>query len=85
MATRLRRWCETQAGVTLGIPPGMSEEGDPNGDGFFRFGHMGHVSAHMIMGLLGTVEAGLSALNIPHGAGGVAAASHVIADATRGG
>jgi alanine-glyoxylate transaminase/serine-glyoxylate transaminase/serine-pyruvate transaminase len=81
--TALRRWCETQAGVTLGIPLGMSETDDPNGDGFFRFGHMGHVNAHMILGLLGTVEAGLGALDIPHAPGGVAAASQVIAQATR--
>ncbi|ETX14753.1 septum site-determining protein [Roseivivax halodurans JCM 10272] len=78
---RLREWTARQAGVTLGIGLGMSEEGDPEGRGFFRFGHMGHVNAHMVLGLLGTVEAGLSALGIPHGRGGVAAAAEVVASA----
>ena len=76
---RLRAWTAEQAGVTLGIGLGMSEEGDPKGQGFFRFGHMGHVNAHMILGLLGTVEAGLRALGVPHGAGGVSAAAEVVA------
>jgi len=47
-------------------------------DGFFRFGHMGHVNVHMILGLLGSVEAGLGALNIPHRPGGVTEAAKVI-------
>ncbi len=78
---RLRDWTARQAGVTLGIGLGMSEEGDPDGTGFFRFGHMGHVNAHMILGLLGVVEAGLGALDIPHGRGGVTEAARVLADA----
>lgn len=76
--TDLRRWVESQLGLTLGIGLGMSEETDPKGDGFFRFGHMGHVSGHMIMGLLGGVEAGLTALGIPHGQGALDAAAKVI-------
>ncbi|MHA6326025.1 pyridoxal-phosphate-dependent aminotransferase family protein [Roseivivax sp. CAU 1753] len=79
---RLRAWTADQTGVTLGIGLGMIEEGDPRGDGFFRFGHMGHVNAHMILGLVGTVEAGLTALGVPHGAGGVSAAVQVIAEAS---
>ena len=77
----LRRWVEHEAGLTLGIGLGMSTPEDPNGDGFFRFGHMGHVNAQMIMGLLGTVEAGLCALDIPHGSGAVEAAARVMASA----
>lgn len=78
----LRRWVEHEAGLTLGIGLGMSTPEDPNGDGFFRFGHMGHVNAQMIMGLLGTVEAGLCALDIPHGSGAVEAAARVMASAS---
>ena len=78
----LRRWVEQKAGLTLGIGLGMSSPEDPKGDGFFRFGHMGHVNAQMIMGLIGTVEAGLSALNIPHGPGACEAAAKQIALAT---
>lgn len=73
--TQLRRWCSDQAGVTLGIGLGMANENDPQSDGYFRFGHMGHVNAHMILGLLGVVEAGLGALGIPHRAGGVSEAA----------
>jgi alanine-glyoxylate transaminase/serine-glyoxylate transaminase/serine-pyruvate transaminase len=75
----LRKWTAEEAGVTLGIGLGMSEPDDPQGTGFFRFGHMGHVNAHMILGLLGVVETGLGALGIPHGRGGVTAAAEVLA------
>jgi alanine-glyoxylate transaminase/serine-glyoxylate transaminase/serine-pyruvate transaminase len=76
--TRLRRWCSDHAGVTLGIGLGMANDDDPQSDGYFRFGHMGHVNAHMILGLLGVVEAGLGALDIPHRPGGVTAAAQVV-------
>ena len=79
--TELRRWCSEQAGVTLGIGLGMGNAEDPKSDGFFRFGHMGHVNAHMILGLLGVVEAGLGALGIPHRAGGASEAARVISGA----
>ncbi len=79
--SQLREWTSSKAGVVLGIGLGMSEENDPNGTGFFRFGHMGHVNAHMILGLLGVVEAGLKALDVPHGRGGVSAAAEVISQA----
>lgn len=75
----LRRWVEQKAGLTLGIGLGVSSPEDPKGEGFFRFGHMGHVNAQMIMGLIGTVEAGLCALDIPHGAGACNAAAKQIA------
>ncbi|MCF7701213.1 pyridoxal-phosphate-dependent aminotransferase family protein [Loktanella sp. M215] len=70
----LRHWCEHQAGLTLGI--GLGRE---PADAWFRIGHMGHVNAQMIMGVVGTIEAGLIACGIPHGAGGARAAAQVIA------
>jgi alanine-glyoxylate transaminase/serine-glyoxylate transaminase/serine-pyruvate transaminase len=70
----LRHWCETQAGLTLGIGLGRQPS-----SGYFRIGHMGHVNTQMIMAVLGTMEAGLQALSIPHGRGAVDAAAHVIA------
>ena len=51
----------------------------PAADGFFRIGHMGHVNAHMVLGALGAIEAGLAALDIPHGSGGVSAAARALA------
>jgi alanine-glyoxylate transaminase/serine-glyoxylate transaminase/serine-pyruvate transaminase len=75
----LRKWVQDKAGVTLGIGLGMAEPGDPAWHGFFRMGHMGHVNAHMVLGMLGAVDAGLSALEIPHGAGALEAATRVIA------
>jgi alanine-glyoxylate transaminase/serine-glyoxylate transaminase/serine-pyruvate transaminase len=57
----------------------MAHPGDPKGDAFFRLGHMGHVNGQMIMGLLGGIEAGLCALDIPHGKGALEAAAAVIA------
>ena len=78
--TRLREWMEQNTGVTLGIGLGMAEPDDPAWHGFFRIGHMGHVNAHMVLGVLGGIEAGLAALDIPHTPGGVAAAVQVISD-----
>ncbi|GIR85076.1 MAG: septum site-determining protein [Rhodobacterales bacterium] len=76
--TKLRQWLQTKSGLTIGIGLGMSEPGDPNGDGFVRFGHMGHVNAQMIMALLGAVETGLNAIGYKHGSGGLEAASKVL-------
>ena len=59
----------------------MSTPEDPKGDGFFRFCHMGHVNAQMILGMLSTVQAGLIANNIPHGTSAIDAAAKVIANA----
>lgn len=73
-AERLRAWCERVAGLTLGIGLGRTPA-----DAWFRIGHMGHVNAPMVLGALGTIEAGLAALGIPHGPGGVAAAAEVVA------
>ena len=78
-ATRLRDWTEHQAGVTLGIGLGMADRNDPAWHGFLRVGHMGHVNAHMVLGALSVMEAGLCALDIPHGAGALDAAARVVA------
>lgn len=77
--TALRDWVEQNLGLTLGIGLGMAPPGDPAWHGFLRLGHMGHVNGHMILGLLGGIEAGLSALGIPHGRGALDAAATVIA------
>jgi alanine-glyoxylate transaminase/serine-glyoxylate transaminase/serine-pyruvate transaminase len=80
-ATRLRDWTTRVAGLTLGIGIGMAPPEDPAWHGHFRIGHMGHVNAHMVLGALGTIEAGLRALGIPHGAGALEAAAAEIAAA----
>lgn len=80
-ATRLRAWAEAKAGVTLGIGLGMAGPDDPGGDAFLRVAHMGHVNAHMTLGALAVMEAGMQALEIPHGGGALEAAARVIADA----
>ena len=64
----LRRYCKDKCGVVLGL--GIGDLADQA----FRIAHMGHVNAPMILGTLGVVETGLTALNIPHGRGGVGAA-----------
>jgi alanine-glyoxylate transaminase/serine-glyoxylate transaminase/serine-pyruvate transaminase len=79
--TALRDWLTARAGVTLGIGLGMAPPGDPAWHGFFRVGHMGHVNAHMVMGTLGAIEAGMKALGLPFGRGGLEAAAAVIATA----
>jgi alanine-glyoxylate transaminase/serine-glyoxylate transaminase/serine-pyruvate transaminase len=78
-ATALRDWTAQNVGLTLGIGLGMAPPGDPAWHGYFRLGHMGHINGQMIMGLLGGIETGLSALDIPHGSGALEAAARVIA------
>lgn len=73
-ADALRAWCEDKMGVTLGIGLGRTPA-----SAFFRLGHMGHVNGHMVLGFLGTIDAGLKALGIPHGTGALDAASAVLA------
>ena len=77
--TRLRQWVEKNLGLTLGIGLGMAEPGEYQSGAHFRLGHMGHVNGHMIMGLLGGMDAGMKALGIAHGQGALEAAAAVIA------
>lgn len=80
-ALKLRRWLETETGVTLGIGLGMALAEEPAYGDFFRIGHMGHVNAHMVLGVLASMEAGMEALGIPRGPGAVEAAAKVFASA----
>lgn len=73
-AAMLRDWLEREAEVTLGIGLGMAPA-----ENFFRIGHMGHVNAHMVMGVLGTLQAGLEAVGIEHGPGALDAAARRLA------
>jgi alanine-glyoxylate transaminase/serine-glyoxylate transaminase/serine-pyruvate transaminase len=77
-ATRLREWCVEQAGVTLGIGLGMAPPNDPAWHGFLRVAHMGHVNAHMTLGVLAVMETGLQSLGIAHGYGGIMAATKAL-------
>ncbi|WP_127900959.1 pyridoxal-phosphate-dependent aminotransferase family protein [Solirhodobacter olei] len=79
--TNLRNWCEQQAGVTLGIGLGMAEPNETAYHGFLRVAHMGHVNAHMTLGALAVMDAGLKSLGVPHGKGALEAAAAVVAEA----
>jgi alanine-glyoxylate transaminase/serine-glyoxylate transaminase/serine-pyruvate transaminase len=68
-STRLAAICRDLCGVTLGV--GL---GDLAGRAF-RIGHMGHVNAPMVLGVLGVVESALQSMGAPVGGSGVAAAS----------
>ena len=68
-------YCAQQCGVVLGRALGKLE-----GKGF-RIAHMGHVNAPMLLGTLSVVEMALSALAMPHGKGGSAAAIEYLAKA----
>ncbi|MEL7254927.1 MAG: alanine--glyoxylate aminotransferase family protein [Pseudomonadota bacterium] len=78
-ATALREWVEAHTGVTLGLAIGMQSEANPTGQGYFRIGHMGHVNAHMVLGVIGAIETGMTALGIDHGPGGVTVATDALA------
>ncbi len=64
----LRRICEDQLSLTLGLGIGLDF------NGAFRIGHMGHVNEPMILGTLGTVELALAKMNAPYTPGGTNAA-----------
>ncbi len=78
--TRIREWCEMTAGLTLGIGLGAAVQGSPEWHNNFRIGHMGHLNVPMVMGVLGTIDSALKALDIPHGSNALNAASQVISN-----
>ncbi|MDJ1007898.1 MAG: aminotransferase class V-fold PLP-dependent enzyme [Paracoccaceae bacterium] len=80
-AQKIRGWVEDHTGLTLGLGIGMEEPGSPSAMGYFRIGHMGHLNAQMVLGALGSVEAALTGLGIPHGRGALDAAAEAIAGA----
>ena len=65
--------------ATKSIGLGMSMD-HRSSDQYFRIGHMGHVNSHMVLGALGVIEAGLKALNVPHGTGALSAAAQICCD-----
>jgi len=70
----LHRYCKEKCGLVLGVGIGELQ------DRAFRIAHMGHVNAPMMLGTLGVIEMALTALNIPHGKSGVAAAVGYLAE-----
>ena len=68
-AVELRRLCREHMGVTLGLGIGNDESAS------FRIGHMGHVNAPTILGVLGAIETALISMGAPIGASGVKAAA----------
>lgn len=73
----LHTYCKEKCGVVLGV--GIGElQGQA-----FRIAHMGHVNAPMILGTLGVIEVGLNALAIPHGRGGLEAATDWLGESVR--
>ena len=83
-ATQLRQWCEDHAGLTLGIGIGMAEPGAAEADNYFRIGHMGYQSVASTMAVLGAIETGLMALNVPHGEDALARAARVLSENNQG-
>ena len=74
-APALRQWCDSQCGVTLGTGLNLDTVFGGSPDDLFRIGHMGHLSAHNLLGTLATIDAGLKALGYPHGQGALDAAT----------
>ncbi len=68
-SVELARVCRASMGVTLGV--GIGDLADSS----FRIGHMGHVNAPMVLGVLGAVEAALASMGAPTAGSGVAAAA----------
>ena len=76
---QLRRWCEDEAGLILGLGLGFLVPEFMEGKSVFRIGHMGHLNPPMLLGALATIDSGLKALDIPHGRGALEAAAMVTA------
>ena len=76
---QLRRWCEDEAGLILGLGLGFLVPEFMQGKSVFRIGHMGHLNPPMLLGALATIDSGLKALDIPHGRGALEAAAMVTA------
>jgi alanine-glyoxylate transaminase/serine-glyoxylate transaminase/serine-pyruvate transaminase len=72
----LRALCHAQMGVVLGM--GIGDFGGKA----FRIGHMGHVNAPMVRGVLGATEAGMGALGVEVRSG-LSAAAAVVANAVK--
>lgn len=67
-------YCRDKCGVVLGVAIG-----ELSGKAF-RIAHMGHLNAPMVVGTLGVIEMALKSLRIPHGQGGVDAATTWLAN-----
>lgn len=74
-ADALRAFVAERCGVTLGVGLGAPVPGDA-----LRLAHMGHANAATVMAALGAMQAGMVALGIAHGPGGLEAAARVVAD-----
>ena len=72
-STELAHICREHMGVTLGLGIGGVQGTS------FRIGHMGHVNAPMILGVLGTIETSLHRMGVPIAGSGVAAAAAALA------
>lgn len=72
-AIELASICRERLGVTLGVGIGDFAASS------FRIGHMGHVNAPMVLGVLGAVEAALGEMGARVDASGVAAAASLLA------
>jgi alanine-glyoxylate transaminase/serine-glyoxylate transaminase/serine-pyruvate transaminase len=71
-AVELARICKDAYGVTLGVGIGAMAGSS------FRIGHMGHVNPPMVLGVLGAIEAALTAMGHAPADSGVAAAAGFI-------
>lgn len=78
-AARIRKWSETEAGITLGVGLGFGAQGSADYNRRFRIGHMGHQNIPMTFGVIGAIDTALKALGIEHGEGALEAASKVMA------
>lgn len=76
----LQRYCNEHFNLVLGVAL-APDIGRTILSDAFRIGHMGQLNPPMLLGTLGTVEAGLQALNVERGPGAVDAAAAVIAAA----
>lgn len=78
-ASRVRAFCETHLGVTLGMGLSLQASAPPV-DQLFRIGHMGHLNPPMLLGTLACIDVAFKHLAIPHGRGALDAATQLISE-----
>jgi len=81
VGVQLQQYCLDHYGVVLGVALAPEAGRDFLNDGF-RIGHMGHLNPSMLLGTLGAIETGLTAMKVDKGQGAVDAAAVVIAEAS---
>ena len=66
LGTRSNASTCSESGIIIGVSLGFDSEEYLDGKSVARIGHMGHLNPHMLIGVISSLEIGMTAQNIPH-------------------